>query len=546
MASITVQSFLLLVTLISVSMVTGSNNNGHFTKRVGRLRNSRAKMTVRNGHFLELLERNGPHLSQNGRFLNEKVRARRRRRQVTNESSASSRREENLLKILTDHTSPLSTNEELDHTSPLSTNEELDLDNLRLQIQLKEMTSQHESSKMATDLNQLTEIRDQNIKTGTEEEEGILNDLDKQLENLKLTSGLVDALEDTMDLVPKFMLPGTEENHTDDEITTNLPIDVMDISGDGSGSGETIIPTVEGSGYGEDIISFTKLNHGFLNEYEGYMKDLEIQLLVEYEGQKQNQEKEEDEDEEDTEEVEEEEAEREQSQNENEQREISDDRPGYQEEGDEQNTDEDETEEEEVKGQVEEEMSGTGGIDNIEKQMETLRGGDEDRPEESENTQGDEAKYDDTKSRDNEALPVLSRCMSPGGFRVKLLPEDLCDGNKDCINGEDERKARCQNKCPGGYRKCADGLQCLKEKLFCNGFIQCRDQSDELNCDRTRTECEEFEMFSCDGVCRLKSFLCDRTQDCKDGVDEKGCKYEIFSCPEQFVFDKVRRQCVYM
>ncbi|PIK52602.1 putative low-density lipoprotein receptor class A domain-containing protein 3 [Apostichopus japonicus] len=521
--------------------------DGHFTKRVGRLRNSRAKVTVRNGHFLELLERNGPHLSKKGRYLNENVRARRRRRQVTDESSASTRREENLLKLLTDHTSPLSTNQELDHTSPLSTNEELDLDNLRLQIQLKEMTSQHESSKMATDLNQLTEIRDQNVKTGTEEEEGILNDLDKQLENLKLTSGLVDALEDTMDLVPKFMLPGTEENHADDENTTNLPIDVMDISGDGSGSGETIIPTVEGSGSGEDIISFTKLDHGFLNEYEGYMKDLEIQLLVEYEGQKRNQEEEkekeeeekeeeeeeeeeedEDEGEEEVEEEVEEEAEREQSQNENEQREISDDRPGYQEEGDEQKTDEDKTEEEEVKGQVEEETSGTGGIDNIEKQLETLRGGDEDRPEESENTPGDEAKYDDTKSRDNEALPVLSRCVSPGGFRVKLLPEDLCDGNKDCINGEDERKARCQNKCPVGYRKCADGFQCLKEKLFCNGFLQCRDQSDELNCGRTRAECEEFEMFSCDGVCRLKSFLCDHTQDCKDGVDEIGCKYGGF------------------
>lgn len=38
-------------------------------------------------------------------------------------------------------------------------------------------------------------------------------------------------------------------------------------------------------------------------------------------------------------------------------------------------------------------------------------------------------------------------------------------------------------------------------------------------------DCEKYGMFSCDGVCRLKSFLCDHTSDCSNDIDEQGCSY---------------------
>lgn len=40
---------------------------------------------------------------------------------------------------------------------------------------------------------------------------------------------------------------------------------------------------------------------------------------------------------------------------------------------------------------------------------------------------------------------------------------------------------------------------------------------------RSMKECERFEMFTCDGICMIKSALCDGMADCKDGVDERGC-----------------------
>lgn len=142
-------------------------------------------------------------------------------------------------------------------------------------------------------------------------------------------------------------------------------------------------------------------------------------------------------------------------------------------------------------------------------------------------------------------LKVLTTCSSVSGNEIMILPEDLCDGTKDCIDGEDENPARCEGACSPGYSKCDDGLQCLKDNLFCNGIHQCHDRSDESDCERTMADCEVYGMFSCDGVCRLKSFLCDHTFDCSDDIDEQGCSYEIFSCPDGFNFDDAKLQCVY-
>nr|XP_054751735.1 uncharacterized protein LOC129257436 [Lytechinus pictus] len=137
-------------------------------------------------------------------------------------------------------------------------------------------------------------------------------------------------------------------------------------------------------------------------------------------------------------------------------------------------------------------------------------------------------------------------CIGLDGGEKRLLIEDFCDGVQDCDDNYDETSERCNHPCPLGSSKCADGLQCITDDLFCNGYKNCKDGSDEYKtCDRTIQECERFGMFSCDGVCIIKSALCDGMTDCKDGVDEKGCSDDIFSCPDGFSRRKKDHSCVH-
>ncbi|XP_022104045.1 uncharacterized protein LOC110986465 isoform X2 [Acanthaster planci] len=114
-------------------------------------------------------------------------------------------------------------------------------------------------------------------------------------------------------------------------------------------------------------------------------------------------------------------------------------------------------------------------------------------------------------------------CEDCNGKKHHLTVEDLCDSVKDCADGSDEIKQRCQMPCSPGYRKCKDGLQCVKEELFCNGVHSCHDMSDEVDCDRTNSDCQVFDMFACDGLCHPMAALCDSTYDCSSGIDEDGC-----------------------
>ncbi|XP_078064763.1 suppressor of tumorigenicity 14 protein homolog, partial [Mustelus asterias] len=64
-----------------------------------------------------------------------------------------------------------------------------------------------------------------------------------------------------------------------------------------------------------------------------------------------------------------------------------------------------------------------------------------------------------------------------------------------------------RNPCPGEYA-CKSGL-CVSLALRCDGWNDCGDMSDELQCD-----CEA-DQFSCaNGVCKPKLWMCDRVNDC--------------------------------
>ena len=64
-------------------------------------------------------------------------------------------------------------------------------------------------------------------------------------------------------------------------------------------------------------------------------------------------------------------------------------------------------------------------------------------------------------------------------------------------------------ECPSGRLSCKNGLKCIEESFWCDGYVHCSDISDETNCT-----CKD----------RLdKTRICDGYFDCPQGEDELGC-----------------------
>ena len=62
----------------------------------------------------------------------------------------------------------------------------------------------------------------------------------------------------------------------------------------------------------------------------------------------------------------------------------------------------------------------------------------------------------------------------------------ICDGERDCPDGDDEMMPNCQNiTCRADQYQCAD-KSCIAGRFHCSGKAECRDGSDELNCRKHR------------------------------------------------------------
>lgn len=109
----------------------------------------------------------------------------------------------------------------------------------------------------------------------------------------------------------------------------------------------------------------------------------------------------------------------------------------------------------------------------------------------------------------------------------------LCNGYRDCLQGEDEDGSRCGTGapgvfCPDSYFRCFATRACVAPSLVCNGRADCADGSDETNCGlgglgttAAPTKCLDSE-FSCDAqqTCLDQSLVCDDHVNCLDYSDE--------------------------
>lgn len=111
----------------------------------------------------------------------------------------------------------------------------------------------------------------------------------------------------------------------------------------------------------------------------------------------------------------------------------------------------------------------------------------------------------------------------------------VCDGTSvsffgSCMDKSDEED--CENyQCSKGFWKCKDGKKCIRESYVCDGLSHTRDCPDKS--DENATFCNEWkclaESTKClDGVCVKSTLFCDGSPDCKDQSDEMNC--DIFSC----------------
>ncbi|KAK2588774.1 hypothetical protein KPH14_001654 [Odynerus spinipes] len=102
---------------------------------------------------------------------------------------------------------------------------------------------------------------------------------------------------------------------------------------------------------------------------------------------------------------------------------------------------------------------------------------------------------------------------------IKL--KQMCNGVADCPGGEDEADdCKLISLCDKNQFTCKNG-ECVGRESRCNSRYDCKDRSDEENCETPKCKADEFQCH--EGGCISKYLVCNMDPDCADFSDETNC-----------------------
>lgn len=125
---------------------------------------------------------------------------------------------------------------------------------------------------------------------------------------------------------------------------------------------------------------------------------------------------------------------------------------------------------------------------------------------------------------------LYSECIEYKEFPLKISAAYLVQSNKEPLIGQinygEQLNALLKSErlsadmCEPGMIRCVLSQQCVRGK-FCDGTIDCSDQSDEQQCNNP-VKCQSDE-HSCDNKCWKSWHRCDKNPHCSDLSDENTC-----------------------
>ncbi|KAL3290052.1 hypothetical protein HHI36_023423 [Cryptolaemus montrouzieri] len=123
----------------------------------------------------------------------------------------------------------------------------------------------------------------------------------------------------------------------------------------------------------------------------------------------------------------------------------------------------------------------------------------------------------ETKKRCGFFLDVFGLTL-PDYLECRLFPEtpdpNICVGYEEV---KESRKRAQSPVCPTGFQ--CDVSRCIPKDWQCDGHVDCKDQSDELNCKKCA-----MGMIHCGANrCITQEHMCDGKVDCPWGQDERNC-----------------------